>query len=104
MTPALDLLPIGEATLLLARFSRMLPDSDRDKKSACEVIERLDGLYAIIGAVALDAARYRKLRTLAVESHDLEAFVALKQLDYGTTEQFDAAVESLPDWRPRYDR
>lgn len=75
MTPALDLLPIGEATLLLARYSRLLPDNDRDKKSACEVIERLDGLYEKIAAAIRDAVAAQRERDAKLLEEYEEGFI-----------------------------
>lgn len=42
-----------------------------------------------------DAARYRWLRDKAMKGGDLEAFVALSQLDYiPTQERFDACIDA----------
>ena len=49
-----------------------------------------------------DAMRYRKLRSLALQGGDLEAFVALEQLDHlRTNEEFDAAVDDPVTFRER---
>ena len=54
------------------------------------------GSWVEIEYVSEDAERYRKLRKIALEKHDLEATVALGQLDFIQDEEgFDACVEGL---------
>jgi hypothetical protein len=62
---------------------------DNGKRMQPELIE-----YA--KELAKDAARYHKLRDIAVIKGNLEATVAINQLDFiGNNDGFDAAIDSL---------
>lgn len=57
--------------------------------------DEFDALASRLAEAERDAARYRAIKSKAVDQHDLEAFVALGALDYCTSAQFDEAVEAI---------